>query len=60
MPDGSLMNFPTSLQLPFNFRSAFGTIQQVLYGADCDLDYLHAGLRSLGAEPVDGAVPGGS
>jgi hypothetical protein len=62
MPDGSLMNFPTSLQLPFNFPSAFadGTIQQILYGPDCDLDYLHAGLRALGAEPVDGAVPGGS
>jgi hypothetical protein len=56
MDDGSLMNFPTSLQLPFDFRSAVadGTIQQLLYGRDCDLDYLRAGLRALGAETIDG------
>jgi hypothetical protein len=60
LDDGSLIDFPASLQLPFDFMSAFrdGTIQQVLHGDDCDLDYLHAGLRALGGEVQEGAPAG--
>ena len=56
--DGSLIDFPASLQLPFDFVAAFrdGTILQVLHGDDCDLDHLHAGLRALGAEVQNGAL----
>lgn len=63
LDDGSRIDFPTSLHLPFDFRSAFadGTIQQILLGPDCDLDYLHAGMRTLGVSPADGSdLPAGS
>lgn len=63
LDDGNRMDFPTSLHLPFDFRSAFadGTIQQILQGPDCDLDYLHSGMRALGVGPADGSdPPGGS
>ena len=58
--DGSLIDFPPSLQLPFDFLAAFrdGTILQVLHGGDRDLDYLHAGLRALGGEIQEGAPAG--
>jgi hypothetical protein len=61
--DGSRMDFPPSLHLPFDYRSAFadGTIQQILLGPDCDLDYLHSGMRALGVAPADGSdLQGGS
>jgi hypothetical protein len=60
LKDHSVIDFPTGLQLPFDFRSAVadGTIRQLLYGPDCDLDHLRAGLRALGAETVEGSVPG--
>jgi hypothetical protein len=59
LDDRSVMDFPISLQLPFDFRSgvADGTIQQILYEPDCDLGHLRAGLRALGAETVEGSVP---
>jgi hypothetical protein len=36
--DGSLMDFPASLQVPFDFRQALtnGTVQRILCSADCD------------------------
>jgi hypothetical protein len=60
LTDGSLIDFPASLQLPFDFMAACreGTIQQVLHGDDCDLDHLHAGLRALGAEVQNGTLAG--
>jgi hypothetical protein len=47
--DGTMMNFRASLQAPFDFRAAFvdGTIQQILYGPDCDSNFLCAELRKL-------------
>jgi hypothetical protein len=57
LDDGSLMAFPASLQLPFDFRSAFadGTIRQILHGQDCDVEHLHAGLLALGVGPAEGS-----
>jgi hypothetical protein len=56
MDDGSEMNFPKSLHMGFDFKSAFadGTIEQVLHGLDCDTVFLRAELRRLGAETREG------
>jgi hypothetical protein len=56
MDDGSEMNFPQSLHMGFDFKSAFadGTIEQVLHGLDCDTVFLLAELRRLGAETREG------
>jgi len=54
LDDGSMMVFPTSLQLPFDFRSAFadGTVQQILHAPGCDTSFLQEGLRKLGITPA--------
>jgi hypothetical protein len=54
LADGSVMDFPTSLQLPFDFRSAFadGTVHQILHAPDCDAAFLDEGLRALGITPA--------
>jgi hypothetical protein len=47
--DGSTMQFPSSLQLDFDFRAAIadGTIQQILYAPDSDSDFLQTELHKL-------------
>jgi len=47
--DGSMMQFPSSLQLVFDFRSAIadGVIQQILYAPDSDSDFLQTELHKL-------------
>jgi hypothetical protein len=47
--DGSTMQFPSSLQLAFDFRAAIAdrTIQQILYTQDSDSDFLQAELHKL-------------
>jgi hypothetical protein len=53
--DGTVMNFRASLQAPFDFRASFadGTIQQILYGPDCDSNLLCAELRKLRILPSE-------
>jgi hypothetical protein len=47
--DGSKLEFPTGLQMGFDFRSAFmgGAITQILYAQDCDRGFLRAELDKL-------------
>ncbi|MCU7918508.1 MAG: hypothetical protein KZQ95_09150 [Candidatus Thiodiazotropha sp. (ex Epidulcina cf. delphinae)] len=47
--DGSIMQFPSNLQLAFDFRSAIAdsTIQQILYAPDSDSDFLKTELHKL-------------
>ena len=54
LDDGSLMDFPPTLHLPFDLRSAFadGTVQQILHAPDCDTGFLEDGLRALGITPA--------
>jgi hypothetical protein len=49
LKDGSTMQFPPSLQLAFDFRSAIAdqTIQQILWEPDSDSDFLQAELHKL-------------
>ncbi|GAH64280.1 unnamed protein product, partial [marine sediment metagenome] len=53
LKDGSTMQFPRSLQLDFDFRAAIEdqTIQQILYGPDCDSDFLQTELQELRIVP---------
>ena len=53
---GSRMEFPSSLQFGFDFRGAIenGTIQQILYGPDCDLGSLVLELQTLRIVPFQG------
>ena len=55
--DGSLMDFPVSLQVPFDFRSALtnGTIAQLLYSPDCDSRLLRAELQKRHIESAPGS-----
>jgi hypothetical protein len=48
--DGSTMQFPSSLQLAFDFRTAVAddTIQQILCAQDSDLNFLQRELSQLG------------
>lgn len=53
LTDGSMIQFPTSLQLAFNFRAAImdQIIQQILYAPNCDSNFLQTELRELGIVP---------
>lgn len=53
LKDGSTMQFPSSLQLAFDFRAAIAdqTIQQILYAPDYDSDFLKAELHKLRIVP---------
>lgn len=48
--NGSIMQFPSSIQMPFDFKDAIadGTVEQVLYSPDCDLTFLQCQLLKLG------------
>lgn len=53
LKDGNAMQFPSSLQLAFNFRSAIAdhTIQKILCTPDSDSDFLQAELHKLRIVP---------
>ncbi|HUI12588.1 MAG TPA: hypothetical protein VL048_03855 [Xanthobacteraceae bacterium] len=53
--DGSRLDFPPSLQLGFDFKSAFadGTITRLLLAQDCDMDFLRTELDKLRIVPVE-------
>lgn len=57
--DGSPLDFPPSLQLGFDFKSAFadGTIKQLLLAQNCDMDFLRAELHKLRIVPVENGEP---
>lgn len=50
LSDRSLLEFPTSLSLEFDFRKAFmdGTIQEILVGPASDVSYLKCEMARLG------------
>ena len=54
LDDRTEIAFPQHLHLDFDFRTAFanGTLREVICGPRCDVDFLSAELRRLGAEPV--------
>jgi hypothetical protein len=54
--DGSRLDFPPSLQVGFDFKSAFsdGTVTRLLFAQDCDIGFLRAELDKLRIIPVDG------
>ncbi|MCK4396638.1 hypothetical protein KAW96_08605 [candidate division WOR-3 bacterium] len=56
LEDGSTMQFPASLQLFFDFRSAIAdqTIQKILCTPDYDSDFLQAELHKLRIVPSKG------
>ncbi len=56
LKDGSMMQFPPSLHLAFDYRAAMGdsTIQQILYAPNSDADFLRAELHKLGISPREG------
>jgi len=56
LSDGSTMQFPSGLQLTFDFKAAIadGTIQQILYAPDPDSDFLQAELHKLRIVPSSG------
>lgn len=56
--NGSMMQFPVSLRLSFDFRAAIAneTIQQILYGPHCDLNFLLSELQTLHIEPRQGST----
>lgn len=53
LKDGSIMEFPPSLQLAFDFRTAIadGTLKQIFCGPNCDTDLLYAELGKLRIVP---------
>ncbi|MEE8483198.1 MAG: DUF2971 domain-containing protein [Nitrospinota bacterium] len=53
LKDGSTMQFPSSLQLSFDFRAAIAkhTVQQILCAPDSDSDFLQAELCKLRIVP---------
>jgi hypothetical protein len=55
LTDGSRLDFPPSLQLGFDFKSAFadGTITRILLAQDCDVNFLRAELVKLRIVPVE-------
>jgi hypothetical protein len=55
--DGSMIDFPSSLQTGFDYGTAMadGTIQQILRGPDCDANFLLAELHKLGIGPAPGS-----
>lgn len=55
LKDGSIMQFPSSLQLAFDFRAAIAdyTIHQILYAPDSDSDFLKTELNKLRIVPSE-------
>jgi hypothetical protein len=55
LTDGSRLDFPPSLQLGFDFKSAFadGTIKQFLLAQDTDMSLLRSELDKLRIMPVE-------
>jgi hypothetical protein len=53
--DGNRLDFPSSLQLGFDFKSAFadGAITQLLLAQDCDINFLRTELDKLRIMPVE-------
>jgi hypothetical protein len=47
------MEFPASLQIPFDFRAAIsdGAIQRILCASDADFDFLHREEHKLRTVP---------
>lgn len=56
--DGSLMDFPVSLQVPFDFRQAFtkGAIDRLLCSPDCDQEFLRDELQRRRILPAPGSA----
>ena len=50
------MQFPNSIQLGFNFKTAYSShaIKQLLYSRDCEVDFLKVELKKLRIEVSDG------
>lgn len=57
--DGSVMGFPPSLPMAFDFREVIGngTIKQILCAPGCDSKFLHAELARLHIAPAKGSAP---
>jgi hypothetical protein len=55
LEDGSKLEFPPSLHVSFDFKTAVtdGTITQVFLAQDCDKDFLRGELRKLRIMPVE-------
>jgi hypothetical protein len=55
--DGSPMDFPVGLQVPFDFRRALanGTILRLLCSPDCDTEFLRAELETRRIAPAAGS-----
>jgi hypothetical protein len=55
--DGSLMDFPRSLQVPFDFRQAFANsaIQRLLSPSDYNTGFLRAELENRRIAPAPGS-----
>ena len=55
--DGSLMDFPRSLEVPFDFRQAFtnSAIEKLLCSPDCDTEFLRAELEKRRIAPAPGS-----
>lgn len=53
LKDGKKIQFPPNLQLDFNFRTAIAdqTIQQILFGPNCDFNFLQAELHKFRIVP---------
>jgi hypothetical protein len=51
--DGTAMDLPVSLQMPFDFRAALsdGTIKEILRGPQCDVEFLIDELKKMQIEP---------
>ncbi|MGH8291252.1 MAG: hypothetical protein ACREV7_20010 [Steroidobacteraceae bacterium] len=59
--DGSRIDFPVSLHVPFDFRLAFtnGTVERLLCSPGCDTGFLRAELEKRRIAPVSENVPEG-
>lgn len=57
LADGRLIDFPSGLQAPFDFRAAFvdGTVVQLLISQDSTASYIQAELEKRGIEPAPGS-----
>lgn len=55
--DGTVLEFPPSLQVPFDFRAALSdqTILQILCAPECDQAFLLAEMEKLGVSPAPGS-----
>jgi len=55
--DGTIMDFPEHLQVPFDFRQALanGTIQMILCAPDCDREFLLSELGKRRIAPAPGS-----